>query len=385
MVAPEKPRTGAPGVRWPPVWLAACLSLVLACTETGLAQPPEREDPALEAMRQKMVAASTPAPTWAGPRSGPPGSPGKSVAIISEDLRNGGVLGVALGVREAAGVMGWKVTVFDAAGTPSGRSRAAEEAWAYRPDGLILVGTDAEEMGALLRPFTRHQVPIVGWHVGPRAGALSHGPVAINVSTDPLEVARIAASAVVVASGGKAGVVIFTDANFEIAMAKARAMAEVVRACDACALLEVREVAISRAAEEMPGVTDELLARHGARWTHALAVNDIYFDHAVPRLLQAGVPTDRIGFYSAGDGSPSAFMRIQTRIFQEGTVAEPLNLQGWQLVDELNRLLARRPVSGHVVPVHLVTRGNMDADGGSRLQYDPENEYRDIYRRIWNP
>jgi preprotein translocase subunit YajC len=38
----------------------------------------------------------------------------------------------------------------------------------------------------------------------------------------PLEVARITASAAVVASGGLAGVVIFTDSNFEIALGNAK-------------------------------------------------------------------------------------------------------------------------------------------------------------------
>lgn len=351
----------------------------------GLAEPPARDDAALEALRQELRDASTPATAWDGPRSGPRGSPEKTVALISEDLRNGGILGVALGVREAARVMGWTIEVFDAAGTPEGRARAGAEALASDPDGLILVGGDAEAMRSLLQPFARRHVPIVGWHVGPRPGALQDGPVAVNVSTDPVQVARVAAAAAVMASQGTAGVVIFTDGTFEIAATKSRAMAEVVEACGGCALLEVRDVAISESAKRMPAVTDELLARHGGRWTHSLAVNDIYFDYAVPQLIQAGLRPDSLGLYSAGDGSYSAFMRIHAGIFQEGTVAEPLNLHGWQLVDELNRLLAHQPTSGYVAPVHIVTRSNIVFDGGPRLQYDPDNKYREFYRRIWDP
>jgi ribose transport system substrate-binding protein len=78
-----------------------------------------------------------------------------------------------------------------------------------------------------------------------------------------------------------------------------------------------------------------------------------------------------------------AFLRIQARTFQTGTVAEPLNLHGWQVVDELNRLFAHQPVSGFVAPVHLVTAENMAFDGGQRLLYDPDNGYRAVYRRIW--
>jgi ribose transport system substrate-binding protein len=86
---------------------------------------------------------------------------------------------------------------------------------------------------------------------------------------------------------------------------------------------------------------------------------------------------------SAGDGSESAFLRIRTGTFQTATVAEPLNLHGWQLIDEMNRLLAGDRVTGYVFPVHLVTASNVNADGGDRLLYDPANGYRDIYRHIW--
>jgi ribose transport system substrate-binding protein len=143
------------------------------------------------------------------------------------------------------------------------------------------------------------------------------------------------------------------------------------------------DVAISKSAERMPAITRELLARYGRRWTQALAINDIYFDYAVPEFTKAGLRDNAIGLFSAGDGSDAAFQRIQAGVFQIATVAEPLNLQGWQLVDELNRLLAGRPVSGYVVPVHIVTSANAAYDGGSRLLYDPDNGYRDIYRRIW--
>lgn len=345
------------------------------------AAPSEALGPA--APPDALAAASAPSPPWDGPQAGPPGSPGRSVAVLAEDLRNGGVLGVALGVREAVEVMGWTIKVFDAAGTPEGRARAAADALAARPDGLVLVGSDAEEMRPLLRPLSRRGVPVVGWHVGPRAGAMAEGPVAVNVSTDPVQVGRMAATAAIAGARGDAGVVIFTDSTFEIATTKSRVMAEVVEACGRCSLLEVHDIPISRCAEEMPALTRELLARHGDRWTHALAINDIYFDYSVPELILAGRPHASLGLYSAGDGSSSAFMRIQAGLYQEGTVAEPLALHGWQLVDELNRLLAGGPVSGYVVPVHVVTRDNIAYDGGPALQYDPANGYRDAYRQIW--
>jgi len=205
----------------------------------------------------------------------------------------------------------------------------------------------------------------------------------MNVTTDPIAVARTTALAAVAQSGGRAGVVVFTDSRFAIATAKAQVMADVIRQCDGCRLLEVRDVAISESAARMPAVTRALLAAHGPRWTHALAINDIYFDYAVPVFIGSGVASGAISLLSAGDGSAPAFMRVRTGTYQTGTVAEPLNQQGWQVVDELNRLMAGQPVSGFVAPVHLVSGENIASDGGSRLVYDPDNGYRDIYLRIW--
>lgn len=338
--------------------------------------------PLLEA--QRIVAeASVHSTDWHGPQSGPVAQPGKTIAFLAQDLRNGGILGVAQGVREAAKVIGWNIRIFDAGGTAAGRSKMMADALAARPDGVILGGDDARENSAALASFASRGVPIVGWHVGPVPGPIAGTAVAMNVTTDPMAVARVTAMSALAQSNGRAGVVVFTDSRFGIAMAKANAMADIIRACKGCTLLEVRDLALSESGDKMPAATNALLAKYGKRWTHALAINDIYFDYATPVLTKAGLPNNGLSLLSAGDGSMPAFLRIQARTFQTGTVAEPVNLHGWQVVDELNRLFAQQPVSGFVAPVHLVTSDNIAFDGGKRLLYDPDNGYRDIYRRIW--
>ncbi len=368
------------------LWVGLSFGWCLAGLHPVHAQAPSPAAPVelrLDDMRQMVANASKHGVPWSGPQSGPAAHPGATIAIISEDLRNGGILGVSKGIQEAAKTIGWKTKIYDASGTSGGRAGALTAALALNPDGVILVGVDVKEVRAQLSPFEARKISMVGWHVGPTAGPIAGSPIAMNVSTDPLEVARITAMAAVVASEGRAGVVLFTDSNFEIAMAKSNAMADVIRACKTCSLLEIKDVAISKSAELMPATTQDLLARHGTRWTHALAINDIYFDYAAPELTRAGKSSKSISMLSAGDGSAAAFLRIRAGTFQTGTVSEPLNLHGWQLIDELNRLLARQPVSGYVVPVHLVTPDNIAFDGGGQHQYDPDNGYRTIYRRIW--
>ena len=357
------------------VRFAAGIVLLLSIPLVAFAQSPAE-------LQRAMEAAARPGPPWNGPTTGPRAVGPRQIVYVAEDLRNGGVLGVAQGVREAATAIGWQVQVLDAGGTAAGRQQVLAQARAMHPDGLIVGGMDARDNRDSLAPFAG-QIPVVGWHVAPQAGPVPETPVAMNVTTNPLEVAQIAAAAAISQSRGTAGVVIFTDSRYQIAMAKANAMAEEIRTCGGCRLLEIRDLAISDVSTRMAATTRTLLTRYGKRWTHGLAINDLYFDYATATLTDAGLAPNGLSLLSAGDGSSSAFLRIQAQTFQTATVAEPLNLQGWQLIDELNRLFAGQPVSGFVPPVHLVTAQNITQDGGLRGRYDPDNGYRDVYRRIW--
>ncbi|WPX65322.1 substrate-binding domain-containing protein [Pseudomonas sp. MH10] len=335
--------------------------------------------------KQTVARATREAVRWNGPETGPQAPKGKVIALVAEDLRNGGIIGVAQGAREAAVAMGWTLRVFDGAGISTGRAKALADALASKPDGLVLCGSDAVENKLALAAIARAGTPIVGWHTGPQPGPIAGTPMAMNVTSAPIEVAQLAALAAVAQSDGHAGVVILTDSHFSIAMAKAKAMEDVIRACKNCTLLEVRDVALSDSNDRMPAITQQLMLRYGKRWTYTLAINDLYFDYAIATLTTAGIPANDLILISAGDGSASAFLRIQANTYQTATVAEPLNQQGWQVMDELNRLIAGQAVSGFVAPIHLVNADNAGADGGKQFRYDPDNGYRDRYRKIWNP
>lgn len=123
---------------------------------------------------QEIVSRATlEAVRWSGPESGPQAQPGKSIAFVAEDLRNGGIVGVAQGAREAAKALGWTLKIFDGAGSSAGRAKAFADALAAKPDGLILCGSDALENNAALMLFANRDVPVVGWHAGARPGRLT--------------------------------------------------------------------------------------------------------------------------------------------------------------------------------------------------------------------
>nr|WP_264214262.1 substrate-binding domain-containing protein [Leisingera thetidis] len=350
---------------------------------TALAGLPAAAD-AVSGAKAFAAEAAKPNPPWTGPASGPAAQTGKTIVYVSADQRNGGALGVSEGVKEAASAIGWEVRVIDGQGSVSGRSSAMQQAIALQPDGIILGTVDANEQAEAIRQAAAAGIRIVGWHSTASAGPSQTHPIFTNITTDPLEISRAAASLAVADSNGTAGVVIFTDSAYEIAIAKSDAMAGIINACEGCRILSVEDTPLAEASTRMPPLTNALLQRYGGDWTYSLTINDLPYDFMAPALISAGMPQDgQPRNISAGDGSEAAFQRIQQNFYQYATVAEPLNLHGWQAVDEMNRAFAGEADSGFVVPVHLFTPDNIQEDGGASLSYDPGNGYRDVYRGIW--
>lgn len=337
--------------------------------------------PVLAVLAGLLIATTAGAEDWRGPTTGPVGAEGKRVVVVAENMRNDGIGGIVAGLNEAAGVLGWHIIVLDAAGDVTKTADALRIAVSSdvgdgtTADGVILAGLDAvrgmADYGDVARTRT---LPVVGWHVGPQPGPVPSTPVAVNVTTDPAEVARLAADVAIAEARGHAGVVILTDYRYAIAISKARGMANRIKACVQCTLLELVDLPLADTATRMPAEIARLRRQHGDQLTDILAINDLYFDDATAELQREGVAPDRLALISAGDGSPSARDRIRRGYYQTATVAEPLPLQAWQLLDELNRLMARQPVSGFIAEPSVVT------------QADPEPatvDFRTIYRQIW--
>ncbi len=317
-----------------------------------------------------------------GPTSGPKAAEGKSIVVVAGDLKNGGILGVTNGVEEAVGTIGWDVRVLDGAGSIQGRTGAIGQALALQPDGIIINGFDAVEQQAALEGVVSAGIPMVAWHSGPKIGCDAPGGIFANVSTDAMTVSEVAAEWAMEDGGDGVGAIIFTDSTYQIAIDKADRIKETIEAAGGT-VLEYVDTPIADTSARMGPLTTSLLQKYGDQWTHALAINDLYFDFMGPALAAAGISSeDGPQAGSAGDGSEAAFQRIRSGNYQTITVAEPLNLQGWQLVDELNRAMQGEACSGYITSPALVTEEGL-AMLGDTNQFDPDSPYREAYAKLW--
>lgn len=343
-----------------------------------------RAEDAVQAAKDYIKTVTAPVTTWNGPTTGPKAVGHKLIVYVSADQRNGGARGVGEGLEEAGKVIGWEVRGIDGQGSINMVAEGIAQAVALKADGIVIDAVDAAEQATAVEAAANAGIKIVGWHSGPKPGPMPDYHLFTNITTDPMEVAKAAASYAVAASDGHAGAIIFTDSAYKIAVAKSDAMAAVIKQCTTCTLLSVQDTPLTDAANRMPQLTTSLLQRYGAKWTYALSINDLTFDFMAPSLQAAGIAGDGMPHgISAGDGSGSAFQRIRNGEYQIGTVAEPLRLHGWQEIDELNRAFAGVPPSGFVAPPHLFIKANIDKDGGPKDIYDPQNGYEKAYRTIW--
>ncbi|WP_329389398.1 substrate-binding domain-containing protein [Streptomyces sp. NBC_01351] len=377
---PNRTGTLAAAALW-----AAVATLAAGCgggssEPSTAASPPSAGCPAVLARAKEAVARAERTDTsWNGPTTGPGAVPSKTIVYVAQTMTNPGVAGVAKGVREAAAAIGWQVRVIDGEGTPAGIQAALSQAVTLRPSGIVIGGFDPLLTAQQTTRAEAAGIPLIGWHAVGAPGPSRSPRLFTNITTKVEEVAGISADWVIARSEGDAGVVVFTDDSIPFARNKSELIKRRLGTCPGVRLLATANIPIPDASQRTPQQVSSLVSRFRDRWTHSVAINDLYFADAAPALRAAGLPGEGPPFnIGAGDGDPSAFQRINSRRFQAATVPEPLTQQGWQIVDEFNRSFAGRPASGYVAAVHVVTAENSDG----ATSWDPQG-YREAYRRVW--
>ncbi|GBU09082.1 sugar ABC transporter substrate-binding protein [Gammaproteobacteria bacterium] len=354
---------------------------LLTVTLNAVADP---ADAYVQYAKEEVAKASKPVTDWDGPSTGPVLQKGKNIIFIASDMKNGGVQGVYDGLLEAIKATDWKLDVLDGAGSVKDQLAALNQAIAKKPDGIVIGGWNPNVARIPLKKAIKEGIILVSWQASPEPGPMKAYDIFYNVTGDAKEVARIAALQAVAQSEGTAKVLIFTDSLYQIALDKANVMKDVIEKCEKCTVLEFIDTPISDTSNRMPGMTFSLLQKYGDQFEYALAINDLYFDFMAASLKTAnkggkGAPYN----ISAGDGSITAYQRIRLGNSQLATVPSPLKMNGWQLLDELNRAFAGQDPSHYIAPVHLVTKENIEQDGGQNNHFDPQNAYQSHYKEIW--
>ena len=348
--------------------------------------PVNAQENAMQAMGKanaKVAKASSRQNHWEGPADGPKLLPKKRVVFIGADMMNSVIADLYKNTKEAAAQAGWEILLIDCRGACYTGAPVLNQAVGMKPDGIILAGVDVTTQARGLAKAQEKKITVVGWHALSKPGPVD-GFFA-DIGNNPRDAGQIAALYGATEASSRMGMVILTDNSTPYMAAKSAAAVEIIKQCENCRLLSVEEMPYYEAPAKLQATLEDLVKRFGSKWTHVLAVSDIYFDLMERPALATAIAGNKLKGISAGDGSTSAYVRLHSGALQIGTIPEPVSMQGWQLVDELNRAFSGVAPSGFNMPVHLVSEHNLAFDGGAKNTFDPENDYRTQYKKYWFP
>lgn len=365
-------------------WPRAALGLPLAVvTAAAVAAAPisARADDVVAAATAAVARYAGPQTTWQGPTEGPVPEKGKSIVYLSGDEQNDISREYGLYMKQAAGHLGWKLTVIDGKGSPATWVSGFNQAIALKPDGIAIFA-DAKSLQGPIRTASEQGIPVVGLHAASLPGPQPDLHLFVNIQEDPRQIGKAQADWAIADSKGTARVIVITHNEYQIAVTKSTATRDELAACTGCKVLDYANFPASEAAQRMPQLTTSWVQRFGLP-LYITSVGDNDLDFAVPALRAAGVKPDQVKLIGS-DGNRSAYERIRKGgQYQTVTVSEPIELQAYQAIDEFNRAFHKAPPSGFVQPPYLVTPQNVNEAGGTKDLFVPGNDYKAHYLKLW--
>jgi ribose transport system substrate-binding protein len=357
------------------------LKIAIALSSVALVITPVlAQDGIVAQAKADLAIYAGPQTEWRGPTSSPKPDAGKKVVYLSNDENNDASHAWGVAIKEAAAKIGWDVTIIDGKATPTGWISGMNQAIALKVDGII-TSVDAASIQDPMQSAAAAHIPVVGIHAAALPGPDAKLGLFTNIQQDPREIGKAQADWVIADSDGKARVVVTSHNEFAIAETKSQAVVQRLKQCSGCTLLEYSNSPIAEVAQRQPQLVTSWVQKYGTP-LYITAVADYTLDFQVPALRDAGVDPSAVKLIGA-DGQKSAYERIRSGQYQVVTVSEPVDMQAYQAVDELNRALHGQPPSGFVQTPYLVTPQNVDKEGGGKDAFIPSNNYKQHYLQIW--
>lgn len=322
-----------------------------------------------------------PQTTWEGPTSAPKPEAGKKVVFLSGDEQNDISHLYGVYIKQAGEKIGWQVTIIDGKGSPTSWLAGMNQAIALKPDGIALFA-DGASLQDPIKAGVAQGIKFVGLHAAGYPGPQPDINLFVNIQEDPVEIGKAEAAWVIADSNGTARAVVLSHNEYAIAKVKSTATKDEIEKCGGCKVLDYVNSPASEAAQRQPQLTTSWVQRFGLP-LYATSVGDNDWDFAVPVLRSGGIDPSQAKLIAA-DGNRSAYDRIRKGDqYQTVTVSEPIELQAYQAIDELNRAFHNEKPSGFVQPPFLVTKENIHAEGGDQNTFIPSNDYKTHYLKLW--
>jgi ribose transport system substrate-binding protein len=327
-----------------------------------------------------------------GPPPGPAAVKGKNVWAIACGLQAPGCSVPAEAIKEAAKILGWKLTIGDGHLTPEGEDEALKDAVTAKAEGVITIGMDCATDKSGFEAVYKAKIPLVaglGSDCNEYPKETNSTPFVTKMlgfvsAENSLQMythaGELHADWAIQHTDGKAKIV---EVNFPVFSETANldvAFNTVIKECTECEVLAEKSLpAAALANPEASNVASSLLEQYPEA-TIFETDNDSFVDLIGQALAKANKKSTQV---ISAEGYPTTFKLIEEGYVGAGIV-EPQKAYYWGTADVLNRIFAGEKPS-EIKPegyeLGLVEKGvNLPPAG---QEYETTPNYKEKFTEIW--
>jgi ribose transport system substrate-binding protein len=314
------------------------------------------------------------------------------LAVIACSTSVSGCLSGANGVKKAAELLNWKVTVFNGNADPSTQNDLIEQAVNSGFQAIILVSIQPNTVASGLAAANARKIP-----VGSDTAAVppSPGGVAYDVDADWSTAGKGIGALIVAQSGGHANLLDFKDKEFQSQVDLSTAVTAEVASCSTCKVQPVQPVVVADVGPSLGVRVVNLLQKDSA-----INFVDMGFDPAadvvVPAIKQAGFSNVKL---VAANAEPQNLEWIKQGEVQSGDLTYSFVYAAYATVDQMARLLAHKPLIktpgvsnlayayGEGTPWGIITQSGLNGvpipKANGNIAFAIEAKLPQLYGHLW--
>ena len=303
---------------------------------------------------------------------------GASLWHIAPSLATGYAVTVAEGVQEAGAAAGFEVNVFDAQGQPNVMVEGVSQAVANGADAIVIHAISPEAVADPLAQAAAAGIPVLSVLNALDPAALPEG-ITATLDPDVDGLAEQQAAYALVDGGCEVNAVVFYASVFPILNQMNTAIqASLTELCPECTVSE-QNLDLRTMSQELPAQTQQVL-RADESITHAIATFDSAALFIVQGIDELGSEVSVIG----ANGNDANLDIIRAGGAQIADAAYPPGrYAGWQIVDQVGRLLAGEDAAQREFPVQMIDADNVGADNSIESVFPGLAGFEDEYRQAW--
>ncbi|MGE0170398.1 sugar ABC transporter substrate-binding protein [Nocardioides sp.] len=336
---------------------------------------------AFEATVKAGFAASTAEQTYKPPTTGPKGVSGKSLFVITCPMVAEGCKRMGEATKQAAGDLGWDVTMIDGKGDPSVGSSAVEQAIAAGADGLALVAVDAVTIQGALQNAKDKGLAAVCAFCGNSDGETGLYDAIVPSVKSFEDDGYALGQALYTLTDGHVHQLMLTDPEFVDVVGRQDGNRRFIKECQQaggdCKIVAEQQFLVSELGTNVPTKV-AAAARQNPDFNILWAPYDDALVFALQGLQQAGLADGKR--WGAGfDSNTPSLDRIREDTDQKASVGLPGVWVGYAMVDNLNRLFAGEQPVDQNVHTKVLVKENAPATG----PWDGDIDVRPLYHELW--